>query len=66
MREYCPPTADPKDRTPLLKNSLNIEKAKELAAANGTAEDFIHAMQEAFPNYDGENYLEMTAGCLYQ
>ncbi len=43
-----------------------IKKAKELAAANGTAKNFIRAMQEAFPNYDGENYLEMTAGCLYQ
>ncbi len=41
-----------------------IEKTKELAAA--TAADFIRAMQEAFPNYDGENYLEMTAGYLYQ
>ncbi len=41
-----------------------IEKTKELAAAN--AADFIRAMQEAFPNYDGENYLEMTAGYLYQ
>ncbi len=43
-----------------------IEKTKELAAANSTAADFIRAMQEAFPNYDGENYLEMTAGYLYQ
>lgn len=43
-----------------------VKKTKELAAANDTAEGFIRAMREAFPDYDGENYLEMTAGYLYQ
>ena len=43
-----------------------VEKTKELAQTNDTAEDFIAAMKEAFPDYSGENYLEMTAGYLYQ
>ena len=43
-----------------------VKKTKELAEANDTAEDFIAAMKEAFPDYSGENYLEMTAGYLYQ
>lgn len=43
-----------------------VEKTKELAAANDNADDFIAAMKEAFPDYTGENYLEMTAGYLYQ
>ena len=43
-----------------------VEKAKELAAANDNAEDFMAAMKAAFPDYTGENYLEMSAGYLYQ
>ena len=43
-----------------------VEKTTELAAANDNADDFIVAMKEAFPDYTGENYLEMTAGYLYQ
>ena len=43
-----------------------VKKTKELAEANDTAVDFIAAMKEAFPDYSGENYLEMTAGYLYQ
>ena len=42
-----------------------VEKAKELAASCTTAEAFIAAMEEAFPDYTGQNYLEMTAGYLY-
>lgn len=42
-----------------------VEKAKELAGDNQTVEDFMAAMKEAFPNYTGENYLEMSAGYLF-
>lgn len=42
-----------------------VEKTKELAAANDNAADFVSAMQQAFPEYDGANYLEMTASALY-
>ncbi|MDO4483960.1 MAG: hypothetical protein Q4C54_05880, partial [Clostridia bacterium] len=43
-----------------------VATAKELAEANDTAEGFVAAMKEAFPEYVGENYLEMSAGMLYQ
>lgn len=42
-----------------------VEKAKELAADNDNADDFMTAMEEAFPDYTGENYLEMSAGYLF-
>ena len=61
-----PSHGGPEGQDAVAEKLSYIKKAKELAAANGTAKDFIRAMQEAFPNYDGENYLEMTAGCLYQ
>lgn len=43
-----------------------VEKAKELFASNDSADDFMAAMEETFPDYTGENYLEMSAGYLYQ
>lgn len=43
-----------------------VKKTKELAQVNGNAADFIAAMKKSFPDYSGENYLEMTAGNLYQ
>ena len=43
-----------------------VEKAKELFASNDSADGFMSAMKEAFPDYTGENYLEMSAGYLYQ
>lgn len=42
-----------------------LEKTKELADSCDSAESFIAAMTEAFPDYAGANYLEMTAGFLF-
>lgn len=42
-----------------------LEKTKELLAASDSAEAFTQAMQEAFPEYLGENYLGMSAGALF-
>lgn len=42
-----------------------LDKAAELAAACKDAASFMKAMNEAFPNYAGANYLEMTAGFLF-
>lgn len=42
-----------------------VEKLKELAAANNDAASFTAAMKDAFPDYTGENYLEMTAGYMF-
>lgn len=43
-----------------------LEKALELAGSCTDAAGFIEAMNEAFPEYSGANYLEMTAGMLFQ
>lgn len=43
-----------------------VEKAKELAQTSTNATEFITSMKEAFPNYAGENYLEMSAGFLFK
>lgn len=43
-----------------------VAKAKEVAEENDNADSFMAAMKEAFPDYVGENYLEMSAGYLFQ
>ena len=43
-----------------------LEGTLELANSCTDAESFTAAMREAFPEYSGENYLEMSAGMLYQ
>jgi hypothetical protein len=41
-----------------------LETAKRLINTSANAEEFITAMKAAFPNYQGENYLEMSAGMI--
>lgn len=43
-----------------------LEKTLELADTCTDAASFIEAMNETFPDYSGANYLETTAGMLYQ
>lgn len=42
-----------------------LEKMKEFIASSESAEVFTQAMKKAFPNYQGENFLEMSAGALF-
>lgn len=42
-----------------------VEKVKELAASCDNAEEFTEAMKTEYPDYSGDNYLEMTAGYLF-
>ena len=42
-----------------------LEKTKEILSASRTKEDFVAAMKKAFPDYQGEGYLEMSAANLY-
>lgn len=42
-----------------------LEKVAELADTCEDAASFTEAMNEAFPDYAGANYLEMTAGFLF-
>lgn len=43
-----------------------LEKTLELAESCADAAEFVTAMNEAFPDYSGANYLGMTAGMLFQ
>lgn len=43
-----------------------LDKTLELANSCADAAAFTAAMNEAFPQYAGANYLEMTAGLLFQ
>ncbi len=42
-----------------------LTKTAEIAEKAESADDFIAQMHEAFPDYAGDNYLEMTAGFLF-
>ena len=42
-----------------------LGKTAEIAENAASAADFIAKMHEVFPDYAGENYLEMTAGFLF-
>lgn len=42
-----------------------LTKTRELAESETDAASFMAAMSEAFPDYAGANYLEMTAGFLF-
>lgn len=42
-----------------------LTKTAEIAESAKSADDFIAQMHEAFPDYAGDNYLEMTAGFLF-
>jgi hypothetical protein len=42
-----------------------VEKARKLAQTSGSADKFIADMKAAFPKYNGDNYLQMTAGFLF-
>lgn len=42
-----------------------LEKTKEIIASSNSPQSFITAMQEAFPDYAGVNYLEMSGGMLF-
>ena len=42
-----------------------LTKTAEIAESAESADNFIAQMHEAFPDYAGDNYLEMTAGFLF-
>ncbi len=43
-----------------------LSTTKQYVIENEAMVDFIEAMKNTYPEYDGVNYLEMTAGFLYQ
>lgn len=57
---------EPEDQDNVSTKISYLEKTKELAGSCTNKADFISAMKKTFPNYSGENYLQMTAGFLYK
>ncbi|MDO4271742.1 MAG: hypothetical protein Q4C83_02025 [Candidatus Saccharibacteria bacterium] len=43
-----------------------LQNLKKIAAACDSKESFIAKVEQEYPNYAGQNYLEMTAGFFYQ
>lgn len=56
----------PEGQDAVTEKIAYLKKIKELSNEYQTPEEFISAVKAAFPNYIGENYLEMTAGYLYK
>lgn len=55
----------PEGQDAVTEKIAYLEKAEELTGSCSSADEFITAMKEAFPDYTGDNYLEMSAGFLY-
>ena len=55
----------PEGREAVAAKIAYLNTVKELAAKCETADAFTAAMNEAFPEYSGSNYLDMTTGFLY-
>ena len=55
----------PEDQGAVAAKIAYLQQLEEIAGDSATAEEFTAAMNEAFPGYEGANYLEMTAGYLF-
>lgn len=55
----------PEDMTDVKTKIDYLEKLKQIANNCPTAEEFKATMKNTFPNYSGENYLDMTANMFY-
>ena len=55
----------PEGQDAVKKKIAYLKKIKRIAKNSKDKADFIAAVKEKFPNYQGENYLEMTAGMLF-
>lgn len=42
-----------------------LENLKKIAACSSNAESFKAAVREQYPEYSGQNYLDMTAGFFF-
>lgn len=56
----------PENQADVSAKLAYLETTKELAETSDSAEVFTAAMNEAFPDYSGANYLEISAGALFQ
>lgn len=56
----------PEGQTAVAQKIQYLQKVQELAETCQTKDEFQQRVKEAFPNYQGESYLAMTASFLYQ
>lgn len=56
----------PEGQDAVAEKIAYLNKTKEIMQQSKTADEFKANMKAAFPDYDGENYLDMTAGFLYK
>lgn len=56
----------PEGQAAVAQKIQYLQKVQELAETCQTKDEFQQRVKEAFPNYQGESYLAMTASFLYQ
>ncbi|MBQ9389026.1 MAG: hypothetical protein IJU07_02510, partial [Synergistaceae bacterium] len=56
----------PEGKDAVSEKIAYLEKVLELAKSSKTKEEFISGVKAAFPDYNGEAYLEMSAGALFK
>lgn len=55
----------PEDLKDVRAKISYLEDLKSIAEANGDAESFKAEVSERYPEYAGDNYLDMTAGFFF-
>lgn len=58
--------SEPEKQNAVIEKINYIKTLSEFSKKYSNKQDFINNMKKEFPNYSGENYLEMTAGYLYK
>lgn len=58
--------SEPENQDAVTEKINYIRTVKNFSEKYSTKQEFIYNMKKEFPNYSGENYLEMTAGYLYK
>ena len=56
----------PEDQTAVARKIGYLRIVKGFAKTCKTKEEFINAVKQKFPNYQGDMYLDMTAGFLFK
>lgn len=55
----------PEDLKDVKTKISYLDSLKEIAAKCSSKDEFIEEMKSQYPNYSGENYLDMTAGFFF-
>lgn len=55
----------PEDLKDVKTKISYLDSLKEIAAKCSSKDEFKKEMKSQYPNYSGENYLDMTAGFFF-